>query len=304
MRVLLEIADGPQAGVKIPVATGEPLSVGRTAKARLVLQHDSFLSGLHFSVEVSGERCLLRDANSSNGTFVNEQRISEVELRDGDRILAGQTRFAIRLEQEAEVPARSTAVYKQPEEVLLAAMPPLEQTRQDLVEYLRRLETPLYALVDAVSAPSLNLLLAHSGAPCARLDETGPSLVVPKADVRLLPELARSAWGTGRVCFLSSRQPFEVVRAHLRAYYLARTSDGRGFFFRFHDPRMLHLYLAGCSAEEALQFLGPVDSFLVEETADARMLVEYAAGANGIRRRVVPLGDYTMSGRVSSAHTS
>ncbi|MDX1980663.1 MAG: FHA domain-containing protein [Bryobacteraceae bacterium] len=292
MRVLLEIADGPQAGVQIPVATGEPLSVGRTGKSRLVLAHDSYLSGLHFSVEVDGARCLLRDANSSNGTFVNEQRISEVELRDGDRILAGQTRFAIRLEKAAETPTRITALYQRADETMIAsaAAGPLEPSRQELVEYLRHVDAPLYALVDATSAPALNLLLAHSTAPCARLDESGPSLVIPQADSRLLPELARSAWGSGRVAFLTSRHPFEMVRGHLRAYYLARTGDGRGFIFRFHDPRMLQLYLSGCPPEEAAQFFGPVEMFLVEDTADPRTLLEYGISGTGLRKRTVRLG--------------
>jgi hypothetical protein len=55
------------------------------------------MSARHFAVVHSGGQYLIRDLGSTNGTFVNGQRIGTAVLKDGDRIHAGQSTFVVRL---------------------------------------------------------------------------------------------------------------------------------------------------------------------------------------------------------------
>lgn len=66
------------------------LSIGRTPAAALVLD-DEGLSRVNTTVFVEGDEVLVTDENSTNGTFLNGERISGPPklLRDGDRLKIG-----------------------------------------------------------------------------------------------------------------------------------------------------------------------------------------------------------------------
>jgi transcriptional regulator with GAF, ATPase, and Fis domain len=70
----------------------EALSVGRDSSnvARLA---DSLLSRRHCRVERAGDRLLLTDLESLNGTFVNGRPVREHALADGDRVTVGESCF-------------------------------------------------------------------------------------------------------------------------------------------------------------------------------------------------------------------
>ncbi len=72
------------------VELGEELIIGRTPAAQLVLD-DSGLSRINTTFFVEGDEVLLTDENSTNGTFLNDERISGRPriLRDGDSIRIG-----------------------------------------------------------------------------------------------------------------------------------------------------------------------------------------------------------------------
>src|SRR5438128_2103473 len=74
------------------------------SRADLSLPGDPLLSGTHFVVECEQDRCLLRDLESVQGTFVNGARVTEVVLRNGDQIIAGSTTFAVSLSSAPPAP--------------------------------------------------------------------------------------------------------------------------------------------------------------------------------------------------------
>ena len=99
MRVLLEISSGPDAGRQIHLEVGRELRIGRTESADFSVPGDGQISSVHFSLEFDDVACRIQDLNSSNGTFVNGQRITATtELNDGAEILAGQTQFVVHVE--------------------------------------------------------------------------------------------------------------------------------------------------------------------------------------------------------------
>lgn len=98
MRVILEIQSGPAGGKKTWLRSGQNVVIGRTEGSDCVIPHDGQISSRHFEVECSLQGCIIRDLGSSNGTFLNGQKVEEAIIRHGDRIVAGQTTFAVQIE--------------------------------------------------------------------------------------------------------------------------------------------------------------------------------------------------------------
>ncbi len=114
MRVIVEVIAGPAASRRISLVAGQAVCVGRTEWADVSFPRDPLMSGTHFLLETDASGCYITDKGSRNGTFVNGQRISQkTRLRDGDRIVAGQTRFAVRIEGPVadDVPPGSPAAF-------------------------------------------------------------------------------------------------------------------------------------------------------------------------------------------------
>ena len=76
-------------------------TVGRRAEADLSLAWDSEVSGLHAELHhIGGEWAVVDDGLSTNGTYVNGQRIAgRQRLRDGDRVRVGRTVLAYKAAQ-------------------------------------------------------------------------------------------------------------------------------------------------------------------------------------------------------------
>jgi len=65
------------------------LTIGRTAANDLPIDNLA-VSGHHAKVYYEGEKFVLEDLNSLNGTFVNNQRIRKTSLKNGDEVLIGK----------------------------------------------------------------------------------------------------------------------------------------------------------------------------------------------------------------------
>src|SRR5260221_4782623 len=74
---------------------GNLLSIGRDPSNDLVLP-DAMVSRRHAVIEHRGSQYYLRDCNSSNGSVVNGDRVSERSLRDGDLVAIGTARMLFR----------------------------------------------------------------------------------------------------------------------------------------------------------------------------------------------------------------
>jgi hypothetical protein len=70
--------------------TGESTTVGRGTEADIVVD-DTGVSRVHARFDITEYGTILTDLESTNGTFVEDQRISEVTLLDGNAITIGRT---------------------------------------------------------------------------------------------------------------------------------------------------------------------------------------------------------------------
>jgi uncharacterized RDD family membrane protein YckC len=75
------------------------VSIGRDPSNDVVLP-DAMVSRRHAVIEYRGSQYFLRDCNSSNGSLVNGDRVSERNLRDGDLVAIGTARLLFREEME------------------------------------------------------------------------------------------------------------------------------------------------------------------------------------------------------------
>jgi pSer/pThr/pTyr-binding forkhead associated (FHA) protein len=71
---------------------GEEVTIGRAPGCSVPLSDDTFVSQLHARIYVRDGRPFVEDLGSTNGTFVNQTRLTgTMPLRRGDRLQVGQT---------------------------------------------------------------------------------------------------------------------------------------------------------------------------------------------------------------------
>jgi len=90
---------------------GERSTLGRRSELDLSIPWDNEVSGLHAELHhLGGEWTIVDDGLSTNGTYVNGQRINgRQRLRDGDSIRVGRTALAYRTAQAAPLQKTITA---------------------------------------------------------------------------------------------------------------------------------------------------------------------------------------------------
>ncbi|MER7008959.1 DUF3662 and FHA domain-containing protein [Dactylosporangium sp. NPDC000555] len=98
-----QIVAGEGSGVRLVTADGQnfPLTrgttiIGRGEQATLRLA-DVGASRQHARVEYDGNRAVLTDLGSANGSLVNGHRVDSVTLTPGDEIMIGTTRLSFRV---------------------------------------------------------------------------------------------------------------------------------------------------------------------------------------------------------------
>ena len=101
MRVNLTVTDGPASGTSFTFDQRDVFLVGRGRGTHFQPdKNDRYFSRFHFLVDINPPMCRLMDLGSRNGTQVNGTKVGSSELKDGDRIRAGRTELAVRVELE------------------------------------------------------------------------------------------------------------------------------------------------------------------------------------------------------------
>jgi transcriptional regulator with PAS, ATPase and Fis domain len=99
----LVVVRGPDKGKHVNFAS-PVLAVGTSPDMDVVLA-DPTVSAKHFELRFDDEGCVLRDRESTNGTFVGGMRIREAYVADGAQIVAGETTLRLKLlDGHVEIP--------------------------------------------------------------------------------------------------------------------------------------------------------------------------------------------------------
>ena len=94
LATMLEVTDGPNRGQTFTLADGAIL--GRDPQCDVALTRDAQASRQHARIVWDGATWLIEDGGSSNGTWLNGQRVASADLHPGDDIRIGQTILRVR----------------------------------------------------------------------------------------------------------------------------------------------------------------------------------------------------------------
>jgi hypothetical protein len=91
----LVITEGAREGMEMPLGGG-PITIGRSSESNVVIR-DDYTSTNHARLDLRADGWLLTDLESTNGTFVNGQRVSApLIVAERTPITIGTTTFELR----------------------------------------------------------------------------------------------------------------------------------------------------------------------------------------------------------------
>jgi pSer/pThr/pTyr-binding forkhead associated (FHA) protein len=149
--VLVRFKDNERRDIKL---SGNKTVIGRRPDCGVRIQ-TSDVSRRHCEIESQDDRVLIRDLGSSNGTFVNGQRVEEVKLSPGDTIQVGPVAFTVQIDGEpTEVrPSQQQRGAASPAAPAAAtAVSPSKKDEGDEDEEVFELTADDFDLEDAISA--------------------------------------------------------------------------------------------------------------------------------------------------------
>lgn len=311
MLVILEAVSGPIAGRRIEVRAGTILRIGRTAKSDYALGEDSYLSGQHFAIENDGNEARARDLGSSNGTFVNGERVTvETVLREGDSLTAGGSTFSVHIDLAGQpsagepsprvsttptdqIPGSTSKIVRSelglPGEA--NAWPGFTRAQGVLLTSIYKGGDNVFAMLDPLRDPRIPAFLEASGEQFAALDDglrVAVYVVLLPPHARLLDVLVKDGWSRGWGFYCTSAAGMDEVCAHFRNFVTLYTPAGTPLTYRFWDPRVLRASAPAFLPQEAADFFGPLARIVVEGEK-AEMAVEYSPGPRGAKHQSIVL---------------
>jgi pSer/pThr/pTyr-binding forkhead associated (FHA) protein len=84
----LRFISGKYQGGEFPIFPDKPIVVGRSSDLDMVLVED-MVSRKHAKIAIAGDAIMIEDLGSTNGTFVNGEKVKKARLKEGDRVLIG-----------------------------------------------------------------------------------------------------------------------------------------------------------------------------------------------------------------------
>lgn len=113
MNAVIKVVKGKSVGKSYYLVKGRKLIVGNDSACDIQLGEVG-VSRRHFTVEWDGEKASITDLGSSNGTYVNGERILSATLVEDDMLVAGQAVLQFGYQRRAEAPPGSDGTIVMP----------------------------------------------------------------------------------------------------------------------------------------------------------------------------------------------
>ncbi len=115
----VEVLNSSAAGTKLPIGDAqEEWLIGRDAQCQLPID-EPVLSRQHAKLVKKWGGVVIQDLNSKNGTFVNNDRIEEKLLRDGDKIMLGTVKLLYRNPKDVNLEIISQEISRKKKEAAM-----------------------------------------------------------------------------------------------------------------------------------------------------------------------------------------
>lgn len=147
--------------------------------------------------------------------------------------------------------------------------------------------TEVYAFVDAARSESIypqimdaqvKKVCLHRGEKAQELAWVAPYLVHLQPEDPFTQWLLAEGWGKARAVFLKSSAALNPLKRHFRTILTVYDGQGKSYFFRFYDPRVLRTYLPTCNESEIETVFGPVETFMMEQEDPDRAIRFFRTG--------------------------
>jgi pSer/pThr/pTyr-binding forkhead associated (FHA) protein len=162
----LKFISGKYQGGEFPLRPNREIIIGRSSDLDMVLVED-MVSRKHAKISTDEHSVSIQDLGSTNGTFVNGEKIRAIRLKEGDRILVGTSIIKlVTANGEAPVPSSSLSENE-------------ARSRMQVTANRRAEPKMMQGNIEEIPLPDLLQLLSTSR----------------KSGVLVL----RSEWGTGRL---------------------------------------------------------------------------------------------------------
>lgn len=158
-------------------------------------------------------------------------------------------------------------------------------------------QSRLYAILDAAREPIIYSRLAESdnrkvclfiGDQAREMATVAPYLVELDKNDAFTQWILEKGWGKSWGIFVESEATFIKLRNHLRTFLRVADEDGKTFFFRYYDPRVLRIFLPTCDAEQVKTLFGAVIRYY-SEGENGNTLIQYSVRDNKLDETVTNL---------------
>jgi Nif-specific regulatory protein len=192
----LTILTGKRSGTNFPLDPSRETLIGRGTDCHITLP-DPLCSRVHAALKCEeGDRWVIRDLESRNGTMVNGQKIHDATLGDGHAVKLGSHEFEFHLSADPATAQNDEAgmqtivqdlpiAVRQSNEEVLAALPNPEQVQELMLLYQLSIRLLGCDDPDEVIRVSLELLKVRTQAAVVGFlwvddeDQLKPKLVIP-----------------------------------------------------------------------------------------------------------------------------
>lgn len=318
MRLMLKIQSGDTTTPPVWLSPGQVLTVGRTDAANLAVPNDLLLSRVHFKIVVESGACRVVDLNSSNGTFLHGNRITESQLVDGDQIHAGDTVFVVSIELGSTIAEKAQT---QLGRVTANACPAgifqfqAGQPQSPPLNAIRRLAkiVPLSLLVNytklGLRPPAEpQPVYLFDWIPMPIVTQLSPVFVSPEMPVDAMLSLIEQGWGQDAVVLIFSKSEPAQLLAHLRVATRGMT-EATGtpipkHMFGACYPSLVEPVVSNSDPEFAQFLFSGLDAILVESPSTEWSLLAPSHFIRVLEKAGFEVGDLHISKSPSSNSSS
>ncbi len=160
----LKFISGKYQGGEFPLKNDKQLTIGRSSELDMVLVED-MVSRKHARITLTNGKITIEDLGSTNGTFVNGEKVKTSRLKEGDRILIGTSILKLVRQGANAVELSDDQVKMQLEQVAAGQLS--RQTRTAMTGKLE--EVPLPDLLQLFNTSKKNGVLVVNNGREARL---------------------------------------------------------------------------------------------------------------------------------------